>query len=171
VHIIECRELAGLDGDGLSDPVTVVECFGEKQSTQVLPKALNCVFDEVFIFNMRNLDKEKFQEGVISIKVNNANYLQRTQLIGAYVFDASSVYFQKDHEMYRKWVALMNDEDAERTGVQGYLKCSVTIIGPGDKLKIHSEEDEKKDEGADLGSMCLMPPSIKKEWKYLVTTI
>ena len=172
VHIIECRELAGLDGDGLSDPVTVVECFGEKQSTQVLPKSLNCVFDEVFIFNLRNLDKDKFQEGVISIKVNNANFLARTQLIGAYVFDASSVYFQKDHEQYRKWVALMNDEDPALNGVQGYLKCSISIVGPGEKLKIHSEEDEKKDsKGDDVSAMCLMPPSIKKEWKWLVTTI
>jgi hypothetical protein len=82
VHIIECRELAGKDGDGLSDPVCVVECFGEKQSTIVLPKALNCVFDELFIFNFRDLDKDVFEEGVISIKVNNANFIMKTDLIG-----------------------------------------------------------------------------------------
>lgn len=178
VHIIECRELAGKDGDGLSDPVCVVECFGEKQSTKVLPKALNCVFDELLIFNFRDMDKDKFEEGVVSIKVNNANFVMKTDLIGAYVFDACSVYYKKDHELYRTWVALMNDEDPECVGVQGYLKCSVQIVGPGDKLKIHDEEEEMRKEkemektnAGDMSSLCLMPPSIKKEWKYLVCTV
>jgi hypothetical protein len=88
------------------------------------------------------------------------------------------VYFQQDHEMYRKWVALMNEDDPECSGVQGYLKCSVQIVGPGDKLKIHDEEEEMKKEkasekgsGGDMGSLCLMPPSIKKEWKYCVCTV
>ena len=54
-------------------------------------------------------------------------------------------------------------------GVQGYLKCSVQIVGPGDKLKIHNEEEElqkekqmEKSNSGDMGSLCLMPPSIKK---------
>lgn len=42
----------------------------------------------------------------------------------------------KDHELYRQWVPLMDDEDPEDTGVQGYLKISVAIIGPGEKVKV-----------------------------------
>ena len=38
--------------------------------------------------------------------------------------------------MYRQWVALMDDEDADDVGVQGYLKLSIQIIGPGDKQKV-----------------------------------
>lgn len=60
----------------------------------------------------------------------------------------------------------------------GYVKLSVQIVGPGDKLKIHDEEEEMRKEreammksGGDISSMVLMPPSIKKEWKFIVTTI
>jgi hypothetical protein len=70
------------------------------------------------------------------------------------------------------------DENPEETGVQGYLKLSVQIVGPGDRLKVHDEmEDMKKEQaamaksGGDIGSMVIMPPAIKKEWKYLVTNV
>lgn len=124
------------------------------------------------------MDKDVFKDGIIRIKVMNANVILKNDLIGAYAFDAAQVYYKKDHEMHRIWVALMNDEDPEDTGVQGYLKLSVQIVGPGDKLKVHDEEEDMKKEreamlksGGDIGSMVVMPPTIKKEWKYLVTTV
>jgi hypothetical protein len=49
----------------------------------------------------------------------DANVLMKNELIGSYVFDAARIYYQKDHEMYRKWVAVINDENPECTGVQG----------------------------------------------------
>jgi hypothetical protein len=49
----------------------------------------------------------------------DANVLMKSVLIGSYVFDAARIYYQRDHEMYRKWVALINDDDPECTGVQG----------------------------------------------------
>ena len=155
-----------------------IHAFGEKQCSSVHRASLNCVFDELFIFNFRNMDKDVFSEGVIRVEIMNANVVTKNDLIGAYTFDASQVYFQKDHEMYRKWVALMNDEDPEDNAVQGYLKLSVQIVGPGDKLKVHDEEEEMRKEreamakgGGDVGSMVIMPPTIKKEWKYIVTSI
>eukprot|EP00602_Paraphysomonas_sp_CaronLab_P003319 CAMPEP_0185019240 /NCGR_PEP_ID=MMETSP1103-20130426/1865_1 /TAXON_ID=36769 /ORGANISM="Paraphysomonas bandaiensis, Strain Caron Lab Isolate" /LENGTH=1852 /DNA_ID=CAMNT_0027549443 /DNA_START=18 /DNA_END=5573 /DNA_ORIENTATION=+ len=178
VHIIEARELKGKDLNGLSDPVVNIECFDQKQNGTVVKEALSCVFDELFIFNFRNMDKDVFSEGVIRVKVMNANVVTKNDLIGAYAFDATQVYFQKDHEHYRKWVALMNDDDPQDTGVQGYLKLSIQIVGPGDKLKVHDEEEEARKEreamaknGADIGAMVIMPPTIKKEWKYVVTSI
>jgi hypothetical protein len=47
---------------GLSDPVVYVECFGQKQCTSVKEKCLSAVWDELLIFNMRNLDKEEVEE-------------------------------------------------------------------------------------------------------------
>ena len=92
----------------------------------------------------------------------------KNTMIGSFATDATSVYFQKDHEMYRKWVALMDDEDPDDTGVQGYLKLSIQILGPGDKLKVHDEEAEMKKEqelakrngGDDLSSMVMIYLSI-----------
>lgn len=52
----------------------------------------------------------------------------------------------------------------------GYLKLSISVLGPKDKPKIHDpEEDERKEReaGADQ-TLCLMPPSIKRFTQFLV---
>jgi len=49
-------------------------------------------------------------------------------MIGAFAIDATMVYtMNKEHEMYRKWVPLMDDEDPDDVGVQGYLKISIAV--------------------------------------------
>ena len=98
VHIIEARELKPKDLEGTSDPVVYVEAFGQKFNTPVVPKCLSAVFDETFIINARNLDKEVFEQGRIWIKVMDADTLTRNDLIGSYTVDASFIYFKKDHE-------------------------------------------------------------------------
>ncbi|RYY82465.1 hypothetical protein EON63_13280 [archaeon] len=146
-------------------------------------------------------------------------------MIGAYAFDATTVYtMNKDHELYRQWVCdihhapytihhtlcnilhaplqvpLMDDEDPEDTGVQGYLKISVQIIGPGEKVKVgflpilhtpnsthhspytipqvHDEEAERAAEiareskaGSDISSLLLKTPTIIKGMVYGVWCI
>src|SRR5690606_21290998 len=101
VHIIEARELKGKDLNGLSDPIVYIEAFGQTQNSSVKPASLSCVFDELFIFNFRNMDKDEFKDGVIQIRVMNANVVAKNDLIGAYAFDAAQVYYKKDHELYR----------------------------------------------------------------------
>ena len=58
IHIIECRELKPKDLNGQSDPVCYVEIFGQKYNTAVKKETLSCVWDETFIIQKRNLDKE-----------------------------------------------------------------------------------------------------------------
>ena len=38
----------------------------------------------------------------------------------------------KDHELYRMWVA-MTDITDETQGINGFLKISINVLGPGDK--------------------------------------
>lgn len=44
--------------------------------------------------------------------------------------------------MYRTWVALRDAESGEETGVQGFLKLSVTVLGPGDRQQVHDLAEE-----------------------------
>ena len=105
VHIIEARDLKAENFDGSSDPVVYVDCFSKKQHTRIIRGQLNCVWDEMLIFNIKGLTKETFQDGVIKISVRDANLpFLKKKMIGAYAFDATSVYFGKDHEFYRQWV-------------------------------------------------------------------
>ena len=140
VHIIEARDLKPENLDGTSDPIVYVECLDQKQNTKVIYQKLNCVFDDVLIFNFKNIARETVEDGIIRISVMDANSVPmlKNTMIGAYTFDATAVYFSKDHEIYRKWVALMDDEDPEDLGVQGYLKLSVQMIGELGSTIIHS---------------------------------
>jgi len=179
VHVIEARELKAKDLEGTSDPVVYVKCLGETQTTEVKEKCLNCVFDELFIINKRDMDKEDFDESLLKLEVMDADSLTRNDLIGSYTVDLSWIYFRPRHELYRSWVGLSNDEDPEENpGIQGYLKISVQIVGPNDKLYIHDEkkdkEEEKKEEAKKNGGMTgliLMPPTIKRSILWLKTTI
>ncbi len=38
--------------------------------------------------------------------------------------------------MLTQWVALVDDLDEKDEGIQGYLRLSVAVVGPGDKLKV-----------------------------------
>ncbi|CAB1121421.1 unnamed protein product [Ectocarpus sp. CCAP 1310/34] len=184
VHIIEVRELKGEDLQGTSDPVVYVEAFGQKFATEVVKDRLNAVFDETFVINLRNMDQDDFKEGVFRISVMDADLTigslgaLKADLIGAVSFDATYVYFNKDHEVHRRWVALVDDENPEDVGIQGYLHLSIAIVGPGDRLKeVHDEEaDRRKEKAAEanaggMDSLVVMPPAIEVQQKWLVTTV
>jgi hypothetical protein len=76
----------------------------------------------------------------------DADVITRNDPIGSYSWDASYVYQQKDHEIYRQWVALVNEKDPEDNTPKGYMKISVVVSGPGDRPKIHNIEKEMKEE-------------------------
>lgn len=117
-------------------------------------------------------------EGVVRVSCRSKGSVL-SKMIGAYAFDVAAIYQgNKEHESYRQWVALMDDEDKEDVGVQGYLKLSVTILGPGDKPVFHDEQKEMEAEQAaeisncgDLSAMVISAPVIRREWKYVVCTL
>jgi len=95
-------------------------------------------------------------------------------MIGSFVVDASRIYYREGHEFYRQWVGLIDDTEVGDAGVQGYLKMSISIIGPGDKMAQHDEESDKKLEKIEEeknGINAAVPPCVKRENCYLVTTI
>ena len=68
-------------------------------------------------------------------------------LIGAFSVDLSYIYQLKNHELYRRWVALTDTTD-ETEGIQGYLKLSINVLGPGDKPPVHDPTEAIKDKGS-----------------------
>lgn len=41
-----------------------------------------------------------------------------------------------DHQFYRKWAVLLDRKDTT-SGARGFLKCDISVIGKGDKIKVH----------------------------------
>ncbi|UIZ28727.1 hypothetical protein KXD40_009391 [Peronospora effusa] len=196
-RIIEVRDLQPMDANGVCDPVISVECLGQRQHTVVKQKQLSCVFDEYLYFNFKNLDKETVQQGSIKISVfdadgpglsANRSSIARAfdDLIGFFSVDIPYVYYQPDHEMKRKWVALIGS-GTTNTRVRGrdaiadlvvlFCRLSLVVLGPGDKMKLY---DPSKDTDpaehlvkskADINSMVLVPPRVTQKLNFLVVTI
>lgn len=175
VHLIEARDLKPSDVDGLSDPLGQVEIMGMKRHTKIHKNTNNVVFDETLFFNFKRVTKEELQSAVIRVTVFDADTIGRNDVIGETELDTLFVYYKKHHEIYNQWVGLTDPRHTSDQGLQGYLKLSVTVIGPGDKPYIHDPADDGKSDAnlstAGLASMLLLPPSIKQETHFLVTNV
>lgn len=63
------------------------------------------MFDEVLIFNKKNVDKELFEQETIRIECfdTDSRPLFPNRLIGSFSVDSTIVYtMNKQHELYRK---------------------------------------------------------------------
>jgi C2 domain len=152
----------------MSDPVVVVQMDckqKQKQQTRILKKNLNPVFDQMLVFEFKDLEPLEVEATRIKVSVMDANTFTRNALIGAYFFDMGGVYYNQHHEIFRQWVALTDVTD-EREGIQGYLKLSIVVLGPDDEQHTHSAEEED-DEGGDGMLSVLMPPSIEQKGMIL----
>ena len=82
----------------------------------------------------------------VDIAILDHDSIGKHATIGSVSFDVRKVHALQDHEFYRKWVGLVDATDAQDTGYQGYLKCSVTVLGPGDEQKAHDLDAEYQKE-------------------------
>ena len=69
-----------------------------------------------------------------------------------------------------QWVALTDPSNKDDTGVQGYLKVSLTVLGPGDKQKFHDLEKEYE-EAKEKEDSAVSGPDIKPKLHFLVVSV
>ena len=94
--------------------------------------------------------------------------LMANALIGTFMVDMQYLYkYNQEHEVYRVWIALFdpNDSGAE---IKGYLKVTMSVLGPGDKPTVHdptkglkSKDDHGKDKLFSPGGMDRKPYQVK----------
>eukprot|EP00736_Rhodelphis_marinus_P008914 Rmarinus@m.15525 len=157
VHVIEAKDLKGRDSSGMSDPVTVVEIMGQRRSTVIKKETLSCIWNQLLFFDFHIEDPAELEAGRINLTVNDANMILSDTLIGTYELDCMYVWKRERHELYKQWVALSDVTD-QHEGIQGYLKVSIVIIGPGEEPPTHNEEEEDGGDGS-----VLMSPNIELE--------
>ncbi|KAF0685796.1 Aste57867_22404 [Aphanomyces stellatus] len=164
VHIIEARDLVPKDGTRTSDPVVYANVMDQRQHTAVKKKTLSAVWDDVLIFTFRDLDKDKVESGSIKICVMDSNTIQREELIGEAQFDVSLIYSKLNHQICSTWVGL---SAPGQDGIQGYLRLSITIIGPGDKFVPPPPIDPTHNGMENI----IIPRSVKQEVNFLVVSV
>ena len=69
-------------------------------------------------------------------------------LIGSFIVDMAYIYkMNKNHELFKRWVALIDPQD-EEGGMNAFLKLTINILGPGDKPPVHDPKAGIKDKNA-----------------------
>ncbi|KAH7825291.1 putative myoferlin-like protein [Monocercomonoides exilis] len=160
ICVIECRDLKAKNKNMMSDPVCYIRTCGESQHTTIKKKTLSPYWEEMFFFDVK-VTRQQFNDAKIQFQVFNANTFKRNELIGAFEFDLSRVYGEENHEVWRKWVGLYNNDAG--ADLQGYLRICITVLGPGDIPPNHDDdEDDEEVEGDDLQKMVLLPPQIER---------
>lgn len=177
VHVLEARDLKGEDLNGLSDPYARVKVLNRTKKTRVVRKVTSCIFDETLYFNLNRLSQKEVEEAVIEVQVYDFDAFTAHDLIGIANFDVRAVHSLPDHEFYRKWVGLIDTKSTDDNGYQGFLKLSITVLGPGDEQKAHDVEKEYQAEAAAeldaagpsaLGGLSLSGPSLESKLVFLV---
>ena len=122
-------------------------------------KTTNPYWDETLFLSAKGVDESSLSRELISIGVYDKDLISR-DVVGEFIVDAMHVYYQPAHEIYRTWVALTAPGTAR---VQGYLRLSVALLGPGDKPAAHDGEQDAEEDGGAI----LMPPAVKRELVFL----
>ena len=73
----------------------------------------------------------------------------------------------KDHELYRMWVAMTDTAD-ETQGINGFLKLTINVLGPGDKPPVHDPSKDNLKNKNDNGKVNLFTPGRVKMCGHLI---
>ncbi|XP_070604365.1 fer-1-like protein 6 isoform X2 [Erythrolamprus reginae] len=128
ITIIEARQLVGEN----IDPVVIIEIGDEKKQTTVKEGTNTPFYNEYFLFDLTGSQIHLFDK-IINISVMH-NKLLKSLLIGSFKVDLGTVYNEPGHQFCDKWAVLTNPADI-KTGVKGYLKCDISVMGKGDAIQ------------------------------------
>ena len=140
-----------LRGDGTITPA---------QRTNIRRNTSTPLYESLFYFNDIHVGEGELATCVLQFAVYDRGRLGPHMLVGSVDMDLESIYQLPNHELWRKWVTVL-DPRGRRDGPQGQIKICVAVLAKGDKPPDHGGEvadDGDGDEGelgdrGDLGGL------------------
>uniref|UniRef100_W5MHL5 Fer-1 like family member 4 n=1 Tax=Lepisosteus oculatus TaxID=7918 RepID=W5MHL5_LEPOC len=167
VNVIEAQKLVGVN----INPAVYVRVGEEKKHTAT-QKSTNCPFyNENFMFEFQETQEVLFDK-VIEISVVHKKTLAFLMTrIGTFKIDISTVYNQPDHRFYQKWAPITDPKDT-RTGIKGYVKCTISVVAKGDSMGIPSIPTAGS-QNEDIEKNLLLPKRMPAErpWAKFVVKV
>ncbi|KAG1949657.1 fer-1-like protein [Pimephales promelas] len=167
VNVIEAQKLVGVN----INPAVYVTIGDEKRHTAT-QKSTNCPFyNENFMFEFQETQDVLFDK-VIQISVVHKKILAFLMThIGTFKIDISTVHQQPDHRFYQKWAPLTDPKDT-RSGIKGYVKCTVSVVMKGDPMGMVSLAPAGS-QNDDIEKNLLLPKRMPSErpWAKFVLKI
>jgi len=105
---------------------------------------------------------------MIKVSLLDHDFIGSNNLIGHFTVDLAYIYkMNKDHELYRMWVAMTEPSD-ETGGINGFLKLTINVLGPGDKPPVHDPSKENLKDKNDNGKVNLFTPGRVKMTGHII---
>lgn len=130
----------------------------QRRQTRVQKTNTSPFYDEHMVFNFHESPAKLFEEPVV-LQVFNARSLRKDALIGSFQLEVGMIYDEEGHMFPRVWMMLTNTELGD-SAVMGYIKATLTVLGPGDEAVI---PDAKDDEDEDIENKLLRPMGAELE--------
>lgn len=83
VHVIEARQLRGVDSGATASPVCVVKVFDQSRKSRMHPNELSPIFDEVLSFSCNQVSEQLLDSSSVLLQVFDANLIRCNTLIGS----------------------------------------------------------------------------------------
>ncbi|XP_063504943.1 otoferlin isoform X4 [Pongo pygmaeus] len=159
ITVIEARQLVGLN----MDPVVCVEVGDDKKYTS-MKESTNCpYYNEYFVFDFHVSPDVMFDKIIKISVIHSKNLLRSGTLVGSFKMDVGTVYLQPEHQFHHKW-AILSDPDDISSGLKGYVKCDVAVVGKGDNIKTPHKANETDED--DIEGNLLLPEGVPPERQW-----
>ncbi|GCB60239.1 hypothetical protein scyTo_0006846 [Scyliorhinus torazame] len=162
ITITEARQLAGEN----INPVVAIEVGDEKKQTTVKEATNSPFYSEYFVFDYVGPAEILFDR-IIKLSVLHSKLIGTT-LIGAFKLDVGTVHNEPGHQFCNKWAPLTDPSDI-KTGVKGYLKCDISVIGKGDSTRPPQKPSEGTEEEIEKYVCTVIPPEQRCDGRFLPT--
>jgi Ca2+-dependent lipid-binding protein len=79
-----------------------------------MPNTLSPIWNEMLFFTLKNVAQEDLDSAELNLSCFDYNTIGSNATIGMFNVDLSYLYkMNKNHELYRRWVPLMDPDDSE----------------------------------------------------------
>jgi dysferlin len=153
IHVIEARKLEGNN----INPLIKVSCGDESQKTSTRRGTNSPVFDETLIFNFKERPVELFEKK-LEIKVMSTGKKLRDCALGFFSLEIGAIYYEPKHTFHHKWL-LLTDADDPSLGAKGFLKATLSVLGPDDDPV--TSNYEVSPDYVDIESNLLRPSGVR----------
>jgi FerI (NUC094) domain/C2 domain len=135
--------------------------LGKKKTTEYQPSTENPILNEMLFFEFKDLKLNEIETGMIEITLLDHDQIGSNNMLGTFSIDMAYIYrMNKDHELYRMWIA-MTDPSDEKQEINGYLRVTINVLGPGDKPPFHDPSKNLKNKNDNGINELFMPSRIK----------
>nr|XP_029507423.1 fer-1-like protein 6 [Oncorhynchus nerka] len=153
INITEAKQLVGEN----IDPSVIMEIGDEKKQTTVKEGTNAPFINEYFVFDYYG-HQESFFDKVITLSVMHTK-IMKGFCVGSFKMDVGTVYRQPGHQFTNKWAVLTDPADI-RTGVKGYLKCDISVMGKGDAIQPSQKTSDAEEQ---IDKNLLVPEGFPSE--------